>query len=1776
MKIINSAQKLFVLLLFLLLNGTIVGQDYLLESFDNTTFPPSGWSQVQVSGTGLWDRQITGSNPICTPFSGVGMARFNSYNYLVGVSAVLISSSIDLSGLSGLKFQFWMYRDDLYLDKLDAVEVYINTTNSLIDAHSLGTIFRPTTATPVVSSNGWYQYNFDIPNTFNGNENYILLKATGQRGNNIFIDDVRVYKPVSPDNPPISFSVTSVTQSGMTINWVDNSTNEDGFRVYISNDDVNFTQYGSDIESTTQVQTGDDYSQIITGLLPGTTYYFRVSAFVDSESDFLTGSQATLPPDEIVSIATGNWDDPSTWSTSTIPSSIDDVTISAGHTVTLNTSGAFNGLTVDGTLSMQAYNLSGKNVTINVAGIINIVDGTTANLTITHDIINNGVLDFYSSASIFGRISFSGTNTQTFTATGTTNIGNITVNKGTSIDNLVEIIANGTFSIKSSASTGFLTLTNGTIKISGNATVSNNVFTIANYNIPSSAGFWLNNPNFTVLGQNNPNTTNNGLLHISSGEYYVGIFSGQNLIGGSGSVFKVDGGALTVSGRFSSTNTISLTLSGGVINVSNIGNTGSNLGSIHLTNASNSIVISGGDINLVQANSNSTVNNRLDYHLVGSTLNITGGNLNIGSAATVTNFNFRIRGTTPSIVVDNTNNPKTALLNAETTFRGNITVMEGSTLNLQTFNLNLVGNSSQPGNIVNNGLITNSSATGSNRFFFNGGHGTQTISGTGSIGNSTTPMAIIAISNPQGVSFESTLVANRINLLNGVVSGANNIILGNGGASSPIVQRGGSPTLIAGSFDVAPVFNPGVSYSVLYSTALESMNSGFELPINLNGTLELASNVNVTLNAATSVKTLRFSSTNVGKIVTTSENYLTISGTLVNDVDVVAGNTGYVQGPLARTLPSSLSSGSTYVFPIGKSISNQFDLVNPTTSSGGNVIVISEVFDEHPGGTEGLLIQDGSLGNRYWSSVISFGDEQFINSMIRVSQTSPELIPGNALAQSTTKTGEYNSISSTLPISNTLTSDITNTLGFFAIGLQEATLGGAVTGGSTICEGQTSELLILSGYIGNILRWESSVSPFEIWTPIAHTEPTYTSDPLTETTRFRAVVKSGSYNEEASEYTEVVVNPTTVGGSVTGGSAVCEGSSSEVLTLIDYVGTIIRWESSVSPFTEWNIIEHTDETYVSDPIFETTRFRAVVQSGVCDMQESDYTEVTVKPIPSPIISTLDNLTYCEGDEFSVTFSVDITGDSYQWLLNGNAIEDAINSSYTANIPGVYSVEVTIDDCTGLSNELEIVANPIPNPTISSINSLIICGDEEILVEFTIDITSDSYQWLLNGDEIPEATNNTFIATEVGTYSVEVTIEGCTGLSNELTIVVNPLPVPTISTDDALTYCENEEISVELSIDIAGDSFQWLLNGIAIELATSNTYFATQEGVYSVEVTTLGCIGISNEIEIIVNPLPTPTISPNGSTHFCEGEDISVELTIDINGDSYQWLLNGTAIDLAISNSYIATQEGVYWVEVTTLGCTGISNEIEVVVNPTPAPFISTDDQLEWFEGEDISLTFTVDITDADLYQWFVDDEPIENAIGSSYVAGAGGTYYVEVTVDNCTGISNQITVIVNPVPTYTVTFTVTNSSAQPVENAAIEIDDIDPIFTNEDGIATISLTNGTYAFTVVADTYKVYSDEFEVESGNISIPIQLVGVWVDGFQLSSVKIYPNPFSGYISISDTDKVERVVFTNLIGQVVKDIKPNGNETITTTDLPRGIYLVRIFGKNGEQLVRRVVKE
>ena len=75
----------------------------------------------------------------------------------------------------------------------------------------------------------------------------------------------------------------------------------------------------------------------------------------------------------------------------------------------------------------------------------------------------------------------------------------------------------------------------------------------------------------------------------------------------------------------------------------------------------------------------------------------------------------------------------------------------------------------------------------------------------------------------------------------------------------------------------------------------------------------------------------------------------------------------------------------------------------------------------------------------------------------------------------------------------------------------------------------------------------------------------------------------------------------------------------------------------------------------------------------------------------------------------------------------------------------------------------------------------------------------------------------------------------------------------------------------------------------------------------------------------------------------------------------------------------------------------------------------------------------------------------------------------------------------------------------------------------------------------------------------------------------SIKIFPNPFSDILSISNPGGTVRIVIYNALGQVVSSCKLPGESEIVldTSDMGEGIYIVKCINKKGIISILKITK-
>jgi len=300
-----------------------------------------------------------------------------------------------------------------------------------------------------------------------------------------------------------------------------------------------------------------------------------------------------------------------------------------------------------------------------------------------------------------------------------------------------------------------------------------------------------------------------------------------------------------------------------------------------------------------------------------------------------------------------------------------------------------------------------------------------------------------------------------------------------------------------------------------------------------------------------------------------------------------------------------------------------------------------------------------------------------------------------------------------------------------------------------------------------------------------------------------------------------------------------------------------------------------------------------------------------------------------------TASVPAGAKNYSWAATNGTITAGGSSptvTYTAGPFGSVGLQLTETDATGciVVSTASVPIAPGP-PTITPGGPTTFCTGGSVTLSSSA-LTGN--QWSLNGNPIGGETNQTYVATATGNYSVTTTSGACTSVPSTPTVVtVNPLPAaPTITPGGPTTFCAGGSV---LLTSTSASGNQWLLNGNPIGGETNQTYSATGSGNYTVTVTDgNSCTSVpSAGITVTVNPLPsTPSITPGGPTTFTYPGSVTLNSS---SATGYQWYLNGNPIGGQTNQSYVASASGSYTVTVSDgNGCISApSAPASVVVNP---------------------------------------------------------------------------------------------------------------------------------------------------------------------------------------------------------------------------------------------------
>lgn len=440
---------------------------------------------------------------------------------------------------------------------------------------------------------------------------------------------------------------------------------------------------------------------------------------------------------------------------------------------------------------------------------------------------------------------------------------------------------------------------------------------------------------------------------------------------------------------------------------------------------------------------------------------------------------------------------------------------------------------------------------------------------------------------------------------------------------------------------------------------------------------------------------------------------------------------------------------------------------------------------------------------------------------------------------------------------------------------------------------------------------------------------------------------------------------------------------------------------------------------------------------------------TVVVNPTPVISsvTSTNPTGCGLNDGTITISGLTSGTSYtvNYSLNGSPATATQTAGATGTIvltglaAGTYSnINVGVGGCTSANAGPVTLTNPPVPATPAAGNNGPLCAGSTLNLTATT-VTGATYSWtgpggFTSGLQNPTLTNAQ--AANAGTYSVTVTVNGCTSAAGTTTVVVNPLPVIASVTSINPTGCglTNGSITLTGLSNNTGYTVNYDLNGTAQPAATATstgtgtlTISNLGAGTYSnITVTASGCTSAGAGPVTLTSPSSPAAPAAGNNGPICSGATLNLTASA-VAGATYSWTgpggFSSTQQNPSIINAGTAAA-GTYSVTVTVSGCTSPAGTTTVVINPTPAVTSVTSTNPTTCGGSNGSITLN-GLTANTTYNltYSQNGSPVtttitSNAAGSAVISNlpAGSYTNITLTLGTCTSAASGPVTLSDPNP----------------------------------------------------------------------------------------------------------------------------------------------------------------
>lgn len=337
---------------------------------------------------------------------------------------------------------------------------------------------------------------------------------------------------------------------------------------------------------------------------------------------------------------------------------------------------------------------------------------------------------------------------------------------------------------------------------------------------------------------------------------------------------------------------------------------------------------------------------------------------------------------------------------------------------------------------------------------------------------------------------------------------------------------------------------------------------------------------------------------------------------------------------------------------------------------------------------------------------------------------------------------------------------------------------------------------------------------------------------------------------------------------------------------------------------------------------------------------------------------------------------------YHWMHSEFALQDGTWSS-------PFTTSIYVDPCESS-----------PASLVNLTGNVNLCANDSLLA-VALSLGS-SYEWYRNAQLI--GSNDSLTISLPGYYYL-VTYDslGCASASNPF--IINQLPTPEliVTSNSASVLCAGQSVTLNASGGFA--SYLWN-NG-----STGATLTTSEGGIFSVQATAPnGCTVSSQEISITQLPPTSPAlVDVQGNTTLCAGE---TTLLFSAGGEPVTWSNGIESISIEVSTS------GNYSYQfIDENGCI-VNSELVAVEVFDPQPIIENGTNVSLCEGTE--LTLNAGLESGYIYQWYQNGQVIEGAQSSTLTVSSGGTYAIEAIAGDCSALSPEVVIVLEPAPLTTI------------------------------------------------------------------------------------------------------------------------------------------------------------